>query len=199
LPVDQRSEIHRQAMILAGQGAQNDPNLAEFDYHLRPLAGNDFGLTGHGWHELVTATNGTGNTYETSAINATLAVDRYVVIYGVYVASSVDAVSSLRFIVGGARTHQWDLQSVISESPHLLAPEQRRLLTMPSPQNGWIDPVMVPTNTAITMEHYVRGGSAVGTQPVELVLLGIVAERISGGGAGLYGGPIQVRRSAQPL
>lgn len=187
LSCDMRYQVYDQSRMLAEHWANQDNNLVDFPLSIRPLNGDDFGLTGHGWTEQVSATVGTGNTYESSAISATLAIDRLVVIYGVYVASSLDSVSGLRFTVGGARTHQWDLQSVLSNDPFNARREDRTLLVFPPP-GAWIDPVMVPSNTQILIEHYVRGSSTSGIQSTELVFLGVVAERISGGGAGLYGG-----------
>jgi len=191
--------IYDQALQLAERGAQMDDELSQYDIAIRPLAGNDFGLTGHGWNEQVSATVGTGNTFENSAINARIATDRYIVVYGVHVASSWDTVATLRFTVGGAQTHQWDLQSVLASEPHRFGPEQRRLLVYPSPSTGLIDPVIVPPGSEVIMGHYVRGGSAVGVQTAEIVLLGFVAERASGGGGGLYAGPVMVRPAPAPF
>jgi hypothetical protein len=149
------------------------------------LAGNDLGLAGHGWNETVSRTAGTANTYEDSAINATTARDRIVGIYGVYVASSVDSVGSLRFVVGGKRSHQWDLQAILADEPWRHSREERTLVIYQGEDGVDLHPVVIPPLTSILVQHYVRGGSAVGIQPAELVFLGVVLEPIGGGGAAL--------------
>ena len=152
---------------------------------VRMLAGNDLGLTPQGWNETTSRTLGTANTYEDSAASiGNTARDRVIGIYGVYVASSVDSVSGLRFRVGGKRTHQWDLQAIIHSDPMSQSREQRTLYAYMS-LNNRVDPVIVPANTGFLMQHYVRGGTGVGVQPAELVLLGLVVEPMGGGGAEL--------------
>jgi hypothetical protein len=168
-----------------------DPNVRDHDMALRPLNGDDLGLAGHGWNETVSATAGTGNAYEASAINVgannAARRERFIVIYGIHVASAWDSVSGVRITVGGARMYQWDLQAVLADNPSQQSRLDRTLYVYPPPLPGFIDPPQVPSRTAVLIEFYVRGGTAVGIQPAELVFLGWVAEPVSSGGAGLYG------------
>lgn len=173
-------------MVLAK--AQGVKALGSVSLSARLLAGNDFGLTPQGWAETVTRTPGTANTYEDSAINAVIALDRYVGIYGVHLASSWDTVSGIRIAVGAQRTHQWDFQAGLSdqESSPRRSVLDRTFYIMP--YKGKVYPVLVPPNTRILVQHYVRGATALGTQPAELVFLGVVVEPVGGGGAGLQVG-----------
>ena len=184
LTPEARQNVVRQTVLKVEGKAMAIPAFKGTTLIARHLAGNDLGLTAQVWNETVSRTAGTANTYEDSAINGTTARDRYIGIYGVYVASSVDSVSSLRFVVGGRRTHQWDLQAVIHEEPWTQTREQRTLYAYAA-QSGEIDPVLIPPNTTILVRHYVRGGTGVGIQAAELVLLGIVIEPFGGGGAEL--------------
>jgi len=184
LTPEARQNVVRQTILKVEGKALAIPAFKGTTLIVRQLAGNDLGLTTQVWNETVSRTAGTANTYEDSAINGTTARDRYIGIYGVYVASSVDSVSSLRFVVGGRRTHQWDLQAVIHEEPWTQTREQRTLYAYAA-QSGEIDPVLIPPNTTILVRHYVRGGTGVGIQAAELVLLGIVIEPFGGGGAEL--------------
>ncbi len=160
------------------------PTLKANDWVIRALAGNDLGLPSHLWNETVSATAGAGNTFEDSAINGTTARDRVIGIYGVYVASEQDSIATIRFIVGGKRTHQWDLQPVMADQPGSFSREQRTLVLF-TWDGGEADPVIIPSNTLVTVQHYVRGGTRVGIQPSELVFLGVVLEPVGGGGASL--------------
>lgn len=184
LTAEARQNVVRQAISMAERGAVTHPAFRSVPLVVRHLAGNDFGLTPHTWQETTTATLGTGNTFENSAVNGTTARDRYIAVYGCYVASSVDSVASLRFVVGGRRTHQWDLQSVISSKPMDQSREQRTLYCY-ARQDGTIDPVLVPPLTSILIQHYVRGGTSQGAKPVEIVYLGVALEPFGGGGAEL--------------
>lgn len=196
LPLEARYQVLEQARWLAEMGALTDPNIKDHDYVLRPLNGDDVGLAGHGWNEQVSRIAGTGNTYEDSAINiganAVARQERFIVIYGVNVASSWDSVAGVRFVIGGARTHQWDFQALLVDENRLQSRENRTLYVYPPPADelgiNWIDPPQIPSRTSFLIQQYVRGGSAVGVQPSELVFLGWVAEPVSSGGGGLYGG-----------
>jgi len=184
LTPEARQNVQRQTIMQVEAKAMVFPAFKSTVLIARHLAGNDLGLTPQTWNETVSATAGTANTYENSAINGTTARDRYIGIYGVYLASSYDSVSGLRFVVGGRRTHQWDLQAVLHEQPWTQNREQRTLLAYTA-QDGHVDPVLIPPNTSILIQHYVRGGTQVGIQPSELVFLGIVVEPFGGGGAQL--------------
>lgn len=191
LPIESRYQVIEQARWLAERGGMTDPNIRDHDMVLRALNGDDLGLAGHGWNETVTATAGTGNTYENSAINVGPNVaarrERFIVVYGIHVASSVDSVSSVRVTIGGARQYQWDIQAVLADDPSRQARADRTLYVYPPPPPGFIDAPQIPSRTAVLVEFYVRGGTAVGIQPAELVFLGWVVEPVSSGGAGLYG------------
>lgn len=184
VPVNDRASILRTTIrkMLEEVGKNND--LKNADLALRALEANDLGLAGHAWQETVSATVGTANTYENSAINSITLNDRICAIYGVYVASSWDSVSGLRIEVGARRTHQWDLQGIITEQPRRASREERTLICYQG-ENGDVDPVIIPAITSILIQHYVRGATAVGIQPAELIFRGLVLERTGGGGAGL--------------
>lgn len=190
LPVEARYQVIEQARWLAERGGMFDPNIKDHDMVLRPLNGDDLGLAGHGWNETVSATAGTGNVYEASAINVgannAARRERFIVMYGIHVASSQDSVSGVRVTIGGARMYQWDIQGVLADDPSRQSRSDRTLYVYPPP-GGFIDPPQIPSRTAVLIEFYVRGGTAVGIQPAELVFLGWVAEPVSSGGAGLYG------------
>lgn len=184
VPVEQRQAIVRGTMRILSREAQKIPSLRG-DLAARMLAGNDLGLATHFWNETVSRTTGTANTYENSAINGTTARDRIIGIYGVYVASSWDTVGSLRFEVGAKRSHQWDLQGILVGESDPRSREQRTLVIYQGENSEALDPIIIPPNTTILVQHYVRGGSAVGIQPAELVFLGVVLEPVGGGGGGL--------------
>ena len=118
LPLESRYQVIEQARMLAEAACRFDPNLVDHECALRPLNGADVGLTGHGWNETVSRTPGTGdNGYEDSSINIpgtnAARAYRFLVIYGIHLASSWDSVLGVRFVVGGARTHQWDFQAAL--------------------------------------------------------------------------------------
>ena len=185
VPQADRQNITRQTLRLLIREAAKIPSLQSVDLVARALAGNDLGLASHFWNETVTATLGTANTYENSAINGTTARDRIIGIYGVYVASSIDSVGSLRFVVGARRTHQWDLQSVLVDDSWQKSRENRTLVIYQGEDRDSLDPVIIPPNTTILVQHYVRGATQQAAQPAELVFLGVVLEPTGGGGGGL--------------
>ena len=185
IPPEQRQSIKRGTLRILAREVAKYPDLANVNLAARALAGNDLGLASHFWNETVTRTLGTANTYEDSAINATTANDRIIGIYGVYVASTIDSIGSLRFVVGARRSHQWDLQSVLVDPSWSHDREQRTLYIYQGEDPNAIDPVVIPPNTSILVQHYVRGGSPAMVQPSELVFLGLVLEPTGGGGAGL--------------
>jgi len=187
LTLERRTWVQEEALRQTRELALQYPSLRGTVLTARMLNGVDLGLTRYGFNETVTATVGGDNTtYENSAINATTANDRAIGIYGVYLASSRDSIGSLRFVVGGKRTHQWDLQQVIADPDQILrmSPEQRTLYAF-STFDGRLDPVLIPPNTVILVQHYVRSGTAVGIQPSEIVYLGVVVEGVGGGGGEL--------------
>ena len=184
VPLELRQHIIRRTLAKLSYEADRTQELQNVRLVARALAGNDLGLASHFWHETVSRTVGTGNNYENSAINGTTDRNRVIGIYGVYVASSVDSVGSVRFQVGGRRTHQWDLQSVLADEPWRHPREQRTLVSYAT-ENGDVHPVIIPANTGILIQHYVRGATGVGVQPAELVFLGVVLEPTGGGGAQL--------------
>lgn len=188
LSPETRQHILEATLDLVLQKAQRVKALGSVNLSARLLAGNDFGLTPQGWAETVTRTPGTANTYEDSAINAVIARDRYVGVYGVHIASSWDSISGVRIAVGAQRTHQWDFQAGLSdqESSPRRSVLDRTFYIMP--YKGRVHPVLVPPNTRILVQHYVRGGTALGVQPAELVFLGVVVEPLGGGGAELQVG-----------
>jgi len=185
IPLEQRQSVIRGTLKILEREAVKYPQLANVNLAARALAGNDLGLASHFWNETVSRTLGTANTYENSAIDATTANNRIIGIYGVYVASSVDSVGSLRFVVGARRSHQWDLQSVLADEPWRHSREQRTLFIYQGSDPDALDPVVIPPLTSILIQHYVRGGSPLAVQPAELVFLGHVLEPTGGGGAGL--------------
>ena len=186
VPVAERQNILRGTMRALLREVAKVPTLANVDLAARALTGNDLGLTSQFWNETVSRTLGTANTYENSAINGTTERDRVIGIYGVYVASSsYDSVGSLRFSVGGRRTHQWDLQAVMADEPWRHFREQRTLVIYQGEVPGVMDPVIIPPSTGILVQHYVRGATNQGVQPSELVFLGVVLEPTAGGGAQL--------------
>ena len=185
VPVAERQNIRRGTLRAMLREVAKVPKLFNVNLVARALAGNDLGLTSQFWNETVSRTLGTANTYEDSAINGTTADDRVIGIYGVYVASSYDSVGSLRFVVGGRRTHQWDLQAVLADEPWRHSREQRTLVIYQGENPDVMDPVIIPPSTGILVQHYVRGATNQGVQPAELVLLGVVLEPAAGGGAQL--------------
>ena len=185
VPVAERQNIRRGTLRAMLREVAKVPKLANVNLQARALAGNDLGLASQFWNETVSRTLGTANTYEDSAINGTTADDRVIGIYGVYVASSFDSVGSLRFVVGGRRTHQWDLQAVLADEPWRQPREQRTMVIYQGEHPDNLDPVIIPPSTGILVQHYVRGATSQGLQPAELVFLGVVLEPIAGGGAQL--------------
>ena len=185
VPVAERQNIRRGTLRAMLREVAKVPKLANVNLEARALAGNDLGLASQFWNETVSRTLGTANTYEDSAINGTTADDRVIGIYGVYVASSFDSVGSLRFVVGGRRTHQWDLQAVLADEPWRQPREQRTMVIYQGEHPDNLDPVIIPPSTGILVQHYVRGATSQGLQPAELVFLGVVLEPIAGGGAQL--------------
>ena len=185
VPVNERQNIRRGTLRAMLREVAKVPKLANVNLVARALAGNDLGLTSQFWNETVSRTLGTANTYEDSAINGTTADDRVIGIYGVYVASSYDSVGSLRVVVGGRRTHQWDLQAVLADEPWRQPREQRTMVIYQGEHPDALDPVIIPPSTGILVQHYVRGATSQGIQPAELVFLGLVLEPIAGGGAQL--------------
>lgn len=192
LPVEAQYQVWCQAKNLAIDMAQRDPAIYQYDYTVRATDGLDFALTRADFNETVTATGGTTvATYELSSINAgannAARRDRVIVIYGLLVASHVDSITSIRWVIGGQRTHQWFLGPIFADDPTRQARADRTLYVMPDP-NGWIDPVQIPTGASVLVEHYVRTGTAVGIQASDIVYLGFTVEPIGGGGAGLSTG-----------
>ena len=190
LTQEQRYQVHEQALWMAVDMAQKDQAIHEYHYTARSLTGLDFALTNMGWSETVTATAGTTvATYELSAINVSgnnaARRDRVIVVYGVMLGSSVDSVTSVRWIIGGARTHEWQFGSVFAADPYIQSALDRTLYVYPPGPPGWIDPVQIPTGASVAVEVYVRGGTAVGIQAANLMFQGIVVEPIGGGGSGL--------------
>lgn len=184
MPLDLRLSVRQMTLRKILQGAQTNRALQNSQLIARELVGTDLGLTTHHWNELVSATLGTAETYEDSAISAVTGRDIYIGIYGVYVASDQDSISGLRFRVGGSRTHQWDLQQILHSEVEGQSREQRTLMIFPASSHE-VDPVLIPPNTELVVQHYVRGAAAVGTQASELVYLGWVLEPVGGGNAGL--------------
>lgn len=186
MPLDRRLLVVEETIRMAMDLAMTYPMYRSVALSARSLNAADLGLTRHWWNETVTATLGSDSTFENSTLNATTGNTRTIGIYGVLVASPVDSVATLRFIVGGKRTHQWDLQAVMADPEAIshMPPEQRTLFAF-SPLSGRVDPVLIPPNTPTIVQHYVRSGTAVGIQPSELVLLGVVIEPEGAGGAEL--------------
>lgn len=204
IPPEARQRIFRGTLSALWREVAKVPSLVGVDLVARMLAANDLGRASHFWNETVTGTLGTANTYENSGIDGTTANDRIIGIYGVYVASSQDSVGSLRFVVGGKRSHQWDLQSVLADGPWgPSSREQRTLMIYHGENEGALHPVIIPPSTSILIQHYVRGAAGVGVQPAELVFLGYVLEPVGGGGAALQplAGPMleamETRQSGQ--
>lgn len=186
IPLERRLWVQEETLRMVKELANTYPSLKGTLLATRMLNAADLGIASYFWHETVTATVGSDNTYENSTINATTAATRAIGIYGVYLASTIDSIASLRFTVGGKRTHQWDLQQVIADPDQILrmTPEQRTLYAF-STFEGRVDPVLIPPNTTILVSHYVRGGTAVGIQPSEIVYVGVVVEPVGGGGGEL--------------
>ena len=163
MPPDERFRLitaTRDEAVLAARRSLGSRKLTA-----RQLVGSDFALTPQGWAETVTATQ---NAYQNSAIaSAAIADETFIGVYGVHVAGP-DSVSGLRWTVGGRRVAQWDMQAVLADDIAIQQRENRTMFAM--------SPIIITQNITITIEHYVRGGSAVGIRGVELVYLGIVIE-----------------------
>ena len=184
-----RYQVHCQSKQLVVKLAQEDQAIFDYDYAVRAMTGLDLNLARMDFAETVTATAGTTvATYENSLMNVTgnnaARRDRVIVVYGLVVASSVDSITSIRWTIGGARTHEWFLGSQFSADPFRQSVLDRTLYVYPPP-NAWIDPVQIPTGASVLVEFYVRGGTAVGIQPSDIVFLGDVAEPMGSGGSGL--------------
>ena len=189
LPIEAQYQVFCQAKSLALKMAQEDVAIYQYEYAARNLDGLDFVLTRMDFNETVTATGGTTvATYEASVINASgnnaARRDRVIVVYGVMLVGNTDSITSIRWHIGGMRTHQWFLGSVFADDPTQQSRADRTLYVAPEP-GGWIDPVQIPTGASILVEYYVRSGTAVGIQPLDIVYLGITVEPIGGGGGGL--------------
>ena len=185
-----RYQVHCQSKWLVLKLAQEDPAIFDYDYSLRAMTGLDLGLARMDFAETVTATGGTTvATYEASLMNVgannAARRDRVIVVHGLVVASSVDSITSIRWVIGGARTHEWFLGSQFSDDPTRQSVLDRTLYVYPPPAPEWIDPVQIPSGASVLVEFYVRNGTAVGIQPSDIVFLGDVAEPIGGGGSGL--------------
>ena len=146
LTQEARCQVIEQARQLAIRGSQLDPNLVDHDIALRPLNGLDLGLGTRGWNETVSATAGAGiATYEASAINVgannAARAERFIVVYGVHVASSVDSIGSIRWVIGGARTHEWDLQAILADEPFRQPRADRTMFVYPTPGDWIVDEV----------------------------------------------------------
>lgn len=187
IPPPMRMEIVNAALEAALAEADNTSQLSGQNRIVaRALGGNDLGLATQHWNEQVSIVDGTGNTYEISAIDGTFSTprDRVISIYGVYLASSIDSVSGVRIEVGGRRSHQWDFQSVMHSDPMSQSRENRTMFIYRS-QQGAQTPVVVPNNHTLLISHYNNGQAAGVVNPADLVFLGWVLEPIGGGGAEL--------------
>ena len=190
LTQEARYRVHCQSKWLVVKLAQEDQAIWEYDYAVRSMTGLDLNLARMDFAETVTATGGTTvATYENSLMNVTgnnaARRDRVIVVYGMVVASSVDSITSIRWTIGGARTHEWFLGAQFSADPFRQSTLDRTLYVYPPPDPDWIDPVQIPTGASVLVEFYVRNGTAVGIQPSDIVFLGDVAEPLGGGGSGL--------------
>jgi len=124
---------------------------------IRDLFPTDLELTNEVWLEV---TGGTANQWEdTSISDKKIDDDRVVIIWGVVDNSEVaGAVSGLKFKVGGATVHQWNLDKLIKL-------ENRAALSL--------DPVIIPQGISITVQRYVKFTN----QGVEIILDGCVIEK----------------------
>lgn len=150
---------------------------------LRALNAVDLGESTRVWNEQVSTTQG---AFENSEIANQSTSDQIACsIYGVYVASMEDAVTGLRFTIGGRRTHVWDLFPVMSDKSGGADRLERTMFSW-LPQNRQSDPVLIGPNTSITIEQYIRGGTGgLAVPSVEIIFLGLVVEPLGGGNESL--------------
>lgn len=141
---------------------------------VRDLVASDMpDRTNNHWQDQVSATEDAYENlaYATSATSGnTLAADVVVGIYGVYLSSDQDAVSGMRISTGNRRVAQWDFNKALTPAPFGGQRREDRTLFA-------LSGVIIQGGQPVTVQAYVRGATAQGVQPSEVVLLGVVVEK----------------------
>lgn len=130
---------------------------------LRPF---DLGETADTWVE-TSAGSTTGAWQDSQIADQNIRDDTAVAIYGVYSLSSFQAVTGVRIKSSSAVRAEWDMFPLLTDD---LRPEVRTGFAM--------DPVVIGPNLPITIQHYARAASPLTSRGIEVVLLGVVAERV---------------------
>lgn len=132
---------------------------------IRGLRPSDLGETNDIWAETVTAV---ANAYQNSQIaNQTIPDDTVVCLYGIVDTSEPQMVTSLRVRSGQGTRAEWDMFPIISNDTRI---ESRTAYAT--------SPVIITKGINVTIQYYVRQASPQVVSGVEIVILGLVAEKI---------------------
>ena len=136
----------------------NDP------INVRALRPYDLGETNDVWNETVAGST-TGAWADSIIADQAIRVDTAIAIYGVYDASEYQAVTGARLQQAGTRL-EWDFFPILTDDKR---PEARKAYGM--------DPFVVGGGLNITIQYYTRPSTPSRTQSIEVIMLGIVAEK----------------------
>lgn len=164
--------VVRAARLLAVKEFINEEGVQ--DLVVRNLAANDLARANRQWRE---QTSGTVNAWENSQIaNNAVAASTFVAVFGVADLGNQGSVGAIRLTVGGSQVREWDLQAGFN--PNAAARSYVDLARY----YVSLSPVVISPQINVTMEFYPRGATNTDALPSELVVLGIVVERVGGTG-----------------
>ncbi len=166
MPKDEIDRIYNNALTILEEQASiilDDNQLV-----VRALRPTDLNQTNAVWAETVSATASTGTTYEVSTITAqTIPDDTVVLLYGLYDTSDPQVVTGMRIQSGQAVRAEWDMFPIIGTDP-----------TRPEYRTMYADsPVVIAKNINVEISHYIRAFSPQVVSGIEIVILGLVAEK----------------------
>lgn len=133
---------------------------------VRGLRPYDLGETNDTWAETVAGST-TGAWADSIIADQNIRDDTAIAIYGVYDLTLYQAVTGVRIKAASAIRVEWDLFPILTEG---LRPEYRTGFAM--------SPMVLGPNLPITVQHYARAASPAVVKGIEVVLLGVVAERV---------------------
>ena len=146
-------------------GAKYQQDVGDEEWIIRDLKPSDLGETNEVWAETITAA---GNAYQNSQISSQSTADMKVIgIYGVLDLSYHQWVSAIRITGGAAVRAEWSLFPFLGALDSDLKARTGFAMT----------PIILGENTPIKVEYYVRAGWPQQIRGVELVLLGVTAEK----------------------
>lgn len=135
---------------------------------IRALKPTDLNESNSVWAQTVSATAGSGTLYEASQISGqSIPDDTVVALTGLYDISDPQMVTGLRIQSGQAVRAEWDLFPIIGSDPN--RPEYRTMYTE--------DPIIITKTINVEIQYYIRAMAPQLVSGVEIVILGLVAEK----------------------